>query len=194
MTAAALDRVARLLDSPPAPAVPGQLAVEVTPASLAAAFAARTRATDDGHRMWLAGVNSRGVGRFQHAGRAYTAHQAAFAVRTGRMPIGQVRPSCDRPGCCEPDHVDDQPTRQRDRAALASITGMGRRAPSCDHDQAAHGRHRADGRRYCDACNNAVRKPRRCEHGNPGCGAETVRPYPCGWRCDEHQPSRTRPY
>ncbi|MFE4210274.1 MULTISPECIES: hypothetical protein [Streptomyces] len=191
---ATLDHVARLLDSPPAPAVPGQLAVEVVPATLAAAFAARTRATEDGHRVWTAGVNSRGVGRFQHAGRTYTAQQAAHAVRTGRQPVGQVRPACDVPGCCEPEHVDDRLTRQRDRAALASITGMGHRAPSCDHDQATHGRHRADGRKYCNACNSAPKKP-RCEHGNPQCeAAETIRPYPCGWRCDEHQPARTRPY
>lgn len=194
MTTAALDRAARLLDSPPAPALPGQLTVDAALDGLAAAFAARSRAGDRGHRVWIAGVNSRGVGRFQFAGKAYTAHQAAFIVRTGRAPVGQVRPSCDRPGCCEPSHVDDQVTRQRDRAALASITGMQHRAPSCSHDQAVHGRHRADGRRYCDACNGRSKRPTRCEHGNPQCGAETVRPYPCGWRCDEHQPSRTRPY
>ncbi|MFZ3547728.1 hypothetical protein ACODT3_19335 [Streptomyces sp. 4.24] len=174
---------APLLDSPPAP-----------PAGLAAAFAARTRTTGDGHRVWIAGFNGHGVGRFQHAGTSYTARQAAFILRTGRAPVGQVKPSCDVAECCEPDHVDDRPTRQRDRAALASITGMAHRAPSCDHDQAVHGRHRADGRRYCDACNNRATRQTPCEHGNPQCGAETVRLYPCGFRCDEHQPARTRPY
>ncbi|MGW3166947.1 hypothetical protein ACWC9Q_29635 [Streptomyces sp. NPDC001142] len=39
-----------------------------------------------------------------------------------------------------------------------------------------------------------VRPPRPCEHGNPRCGAAPARPYPCGWRCDAHQPSITRPY
>ncbi|MGW3057707.1 hypothetical protein ACWC98_17550 [Streptomyces goshikiensis] len=161
------------------------------PEGLAAAFAVRTRATEDGHRMWIAGVTSRGVGRFQHAGQAYTAHQAAWVVRTGRQPVGQARPSCEVPHCCEPAHVDDQATRQRDRATLATVRGVQHRAPSCEHDQAVHGRHRADGRRYCDACNNAVRRPPRCEYGNPQCGAETIRPYPCGPRCDEHQPAHT---
>lgn len=33
-----------------------------------------------------------------------------------------------------------------------------------------------------------------CGHGNPRCGAVPVRPYPCGWRCEEHQPARTRPF
>jgi hypothetical protein len=36
--------------------------------------------------------------------------------------------------------------------------------------------------------------PRVCEHGNPRCGQIPVRPYPCGWRCDDHQPAVTRPY
>ncbi|MDX2986327.1 hypothetical protein [Streptomyces caniscabiei] len=36
--------------------------------------------------------------------------------------------------------------------------------------------------------------PPACDHGNPLCGARPVRFYPCGHRCDEHQPARTRPY
>ncbi|MEU7046064.1 hypothetical protein AB0A77_34110 [Streptomyces varsoviensis] len=158
-TAVALNRAARLLDTPPPAAVPGQLVVDGTapavPAGLADAFAAQTRAVGGGHRIWAAGsVSASGVGRFQHGGVSYTAARAAFALRTGRTPVGQVRPTCDMPHCCAPEHVDDRATRQRDRAALAAITGMTHRPPSCDHDQAVHGRHRADGRRYCDACNN----------------------------------------
>lgn len=41
---------------------------------------------------------------------------------------------------------------------------------------------------------STARPPRPCEHGNPQCRATPTRPYPCGWRCDAHQPSRTRPY
>lgn len=33
-----------------------------------------------------------------------------------------------------------------------------------------------------------------CKHGNPRCGAVPARPYPCGPRCDAHQPSITRPF
>jgi hypothetical protein len=33
-----------------------------------------------------------------------------------------------------------------------------------------------------------------CRHGNPQCSAVPTRPYFCGPRCDEHQPSITRPY
>lgn len=36
--------------------------------------------------------------------------------------------------------------------------------------------------------------PPACDHGNPRCRARPVRLYPCGWRCEEHQPARTRPY
>ncbi|MGW1405053.1 aromatic ring-opening dioxygenase LigA [Streptomyces sp. NPDC002403] len=39
-----------------------------------------------------------------------------------------------------------------------------------------------------------VRPPRPCGHGNPQCRALPTRPYVCGPRCEEHQPSRTRPY
>ncbi|MFF1686051.1 aromatic ring-opening dioxygenase LigA [Streptomyces sp. NPDC058254] len=38
------------------------------------------------------------------------------------------------------------------------------------------------------------RPPVVCGHGNPRCGAVPVRPYPCGPRCDEHQPAKTRPF
>ena len=193
-----LEHAARLLDTPPPPAVPGQLAVEGTPTApavpdgLAAAFAARTRVVEGGHREWTTrSRTASGGGRFRHRGVDYTAAQAAFILRTGRAPVGTVQTTCDRPRCCAPAHVDDQVTRQRDRAALAAVTGIRHRPPTCDHDQAIHGRHRSDGRRYCDACNNPKAG---CGHGNPRCAAEPVHPYPCGPRCDEHQPSKTHPY
>ncbi|WP_399087980.1 hypothetical protein ACGH2B_12385 [Streptomyces sp. BBFR2] len=130
------------------------------PVGLAAAFAARTRATEGGHRQWTAGsLTAHGVGRFQHRGTAYTAARAAFVLRTGRQPVGQVRPTCGIPHCCAPEHVDDRATRQRDRAALAAIIGMAHRPPSCEHDQDVHGRHRANGKRYCDMCNNRSKFP-----------------------------------
>ncbi|MGW7514812.1 hypothetical protein ACWGJ2_04390 [Streptomyces sp. NPDC054796] len=189
--ATALDRARRLLDSPLPPPVPGQTAVAVVPEGLAHAFAARTAVVEGGHREWTGYTTASGAGRFRHQGRDYTAYQAAFILRTGREPVGTVRPTCDRPRCCDPAHVDDGATRQRDRAALAAVVGMAHRPPSCGHDLGIHGRHRADGRRYCNACNNP---PGGCEHGNPACGALPARPYPCGPRCDEHQPSRTHPY
>ncbi|MEU0675108.1 hypothetical protein ABZ330_19875 [Streptomyces sp. NPDC006172] len=33
--------------------------------------------------------------------------------------------------------------------------------------------------------------PPSCEYGNPRCHAQPARFYPCGWKCDDHQPSRT---
>ncbi|MEU8989995.1 hypothetical protein AB0C98_26790 [Streptomyces sp. NPDC048558] len=196
-TEASLDALRRLLAAGPVENVPGQLAVELAPAAptstapagLAGAFAARTRAAEDGHREWT-GKPAKGGGRFRHRGRDYTAYQAAFILRTGRDPVGSVRPSCDRPRCCALAHVDDQSTRQRDRAALADIKGMEHRPWTCGHDQAIQARYRADGKRYCSECNQLSSKP-SCEHGSPQCRDDEVRPYPCGPRCEEHQPGRT---
>ncbi|MER8042563.1 aromatic ring-opening dioxygenase LigA [Streptomyces sp. NPDC094032] len=33
--------------------------------------------------------------------------------------------------------------------------------------------------------------PESCGYGNPRCEAVPARFYPCGWKCDEHQPART---
>ncbi|MFD7121932.1 aromatic ring-opening dioxygenase LigA [Streptomyces sp. NPDC059922] len=33
--------------------------------------------------------------------------------------------------------------------------------------------------------------PKVCGYGNPRCGAIPARFYPCGWKCDKHQPART---
>lgn len=193
-----LDQAAWILETPPPPPVPGQLAADLpggqapsVPAGLAKLFAARTRRLEGGHREWTGTTRTAsGAGRFRHQGRDYTAYQAAFILRTGRAPVGTVRPTCSHPRCCDPAHVDDQAVRQRDRATYAAVKGMSHRPPSCDHDQAVYGRHRADGRRYCDACAN----PRPCEHGNHACRAVPTRPYVCGPRCAEHQPARTHPY
>nr|WTB07421.1 hypothetical protein OG546_26290 [Streptomyces antimycoticus] len=164
------------------------------PDGLGVQFALRTRELEGGHREWTGTTRTAsGAGRFRHKGRDYTMYQAAFLLRTGREPVGPVRPSCEHPQCCDPAHVDDQATRQRDRAALAGIKGMDHRAWSCDHDEATHARRRADGKRYCAECNRLSSKP-SCGHGNPPCADDEVRPYPCGPRCDEHQPAKTHPY
>ncbi|MFE7017642.1 hypothetical protein ACFVAQ_45535 [Streptomyces sp. NPDC057651] len=164
------------------------------PDGLAVQFATRTRALEGGHREWTAASRTAsGAGRFRHKGRDYTSYQAAFILRTGRAPVGTVRPTCEHPRCCDPAHVDDQATRQRDRAALAAVKGMEHRAWSCNHDPEQHARHRANGKRYCAQCNRAADKP-SCEHGNPPCADDEVRPYPCGPRCETHQPAKTRPY
>ncbi|MFF7234429.1 hypothetical protein [Streptomyces sioyaensis] len=164
------------------------------PDGLAAQFTTRTRPLEGGHREWTGTTRTAsGAGRFRHKGRDYTSYQAAFILRAGRAPVGTVRPTCEHPRCCDPAHVDDQATRQRDRAALAAVKGMQHRPPACEHDQAVHGRHRADGKRYCNACVNP-QSAAGCGHGNPTCGNPQTRPYPCGRRCEEHQPARTRPY
>ncbi|MHA4819355.1 hypothetical protein ACXZ65_33955 [Streptomyces aculeolatus] len=170
-------------------------APRAVPDGLAEQFARRSRPVEGGHREWTGtSRTASGGGRFRHAGRDYTAAQAAFILRTGRAPVGLVRPACEHPHCCEPAHVDDRAARQLEREALADITGMEHRPWACEHDKAVYARRRANGKRYCAECNRQASKP-HCTHGNPQCGDdEDVHPYPCGPRCEPHQPARTRPW
>lgn len=170
--------------------------LSATPKPLPAGFAERFRESSEpvegGHRQWTGEYRtSRGAGRFRHDGKMYSAAQAAFLIRTGRAPVGSVWATCQHPHCCEPAHVDDRETRQRQRSTLAAIKGIQHRPPSCEHDQAEHGRYRSDGKRYCNRCNQIASAPYRCHYGADPCGARGARFYPSGWLCDEHQPANT---
>ncbi|MFD4371527.1 aromatic ring-opening dioxygenase LigA [Streptomyces sp. NPDC058527] len=70
------------------------------------------------------------------------------------------------------------------RATTARLAAMRRRLDEPSPET-------VPGQLAVDAPATARKPPKVCEHGNPQCGARQVRPYPCGWRCDEHQPSRT---
>ncbi|MGW8762338.1 hypothetical protein ACWGN5_07545 [Streptomyces sp. NPDC055815] len=123
--------------------------------SLRREFDRRSRATSDGHREWTGTtVTSSGVGRFRYQGRDYSAYQAAYILRTGRLPVGTVRPTCEHPKCCALAHVDDRAARQQVRAQYAAVVGIRHKTPKCGHDPAVHGRYRESGKRYCEACNN----------------------------------------
>ncbi|WP_225320904.1 hypothetical protein [Streptomyces luteolifulvus] len=123
--------------------------------------------------------------------------RAAAADGTREALLAEAPPADSLDDLLDPDDALTLAQRIAGLAAhidpRAAVKGMQHRAPSCDHNQGVHGRHHADGRRYCNACNNPATAD-GCAHGNPRCGAQPVRPYPCGWRCDDHQPARTRPY
>jgi hypothetical protein len=119
-----------------------------TPATIEERWAARTVPADGGHLLWT------GCGYLRFHGVMYKPARIAFRIRTGRKPVGYVVPECGMHGCVEPSHVEDQPGRQRVRAALRAVNGMADRPAVCanGHDQAVDGRFTTDGRAYCNPC------------------------------------------
>ncbi|NUP47266.1 MAG: hypothetical protein HOW97_08125 [Catenulispora sp.] len=85
------------------------------PAEAIARFQNGTRKVGWAHLEWD------GPSHFMVLGQQYRPPRIAFTLRTGREPIGGVRPECGHPGCVAPDHVEDQPgrvqTRKRPRDA-----------------------------------------------------------------------------
>ena len=73
------------------------------------------------------------------------------------------------------------------RATAASLAAMRRRLDEPPPEN-------VPGQLAVDVPAGEDKPPPACGHGNPQCGARPVRFYPCGHRCEEHQPSKTRPY
>lgn len=86
--------------------------------SLAEAFRARTRRTDDGHLEWDGHIDQ-GLPRLDWGGHRYSARRLAYRIRTGRDPQGKALPGCGHHGCVEPAHMEDA----RDRAQYTAIFG-----------------------------------------------------------------------
>lgn len=122
-------------------------------ASVEEKFEARTVRVEGGHLTWT------GANYLAWKGVLLKPARVAFRIRTGREPVGYVRPDCGLAGCVEPTHVEDQPGRLAIRAALRAIQGMVSRPAECahDHDQAIHGRFTPDGRAYCNTCLTVTR-------------------------------------
>lgn len=93
--------------------------------TLAEALADRSRDIGDGHREWT-GQFAGPCPVLRYRGIRTTAYRAAFVVRHGRKPVGEVRPGCGRPGCVAPDHMDDRPARERNAAAYKALFGGNR--------------------------------------------------------------------
>lgn len=92
-------------------------------ASLEEAFRLRTEPVDGGHLRWTGYVNRYDLPCLRHDYQEMTAYRVAFRLRTGREPVGYVRPDCELPGCVA--HVDDRPGRARTAALLVAIFGQG---------------------------------------------------------------------
>ena len=92
--------------------------------SLADLIAARTEPVEGGHLRWIGTVKASGTAVLNYQGQGpRSAHRLVFINRYGREPVGKVRTGCDYPGCVHPDHVEDQPMRERNRKAFAAIFG-----------------------------------------------------------------------
>lgn len=117
-------------------------------ASIEAKWAARTTPVNGGHLQWSGGPWLRWHDTLHRPARI------AYRIRTGREPVGQVRPDCGRPGCVAPNHVEDQPGRQAVRAQLRAVRGLPPRPAVCaqGHDQKQYGRLDQHGRAYCNPC------------------------------------------
>lgn len=89
--------------------------------SLADAFAARTEQLDNGHVRWTGYQPGRRSPQMGYRGQTMTALRVAFLLRHGRDPVGTALRGCDYWGCVAPDHVEDRPMRERNRAAYKAI-------------------------------------------------------------------------
>ncbi|WP_406334303.1 aromatic ring-opening dioxygenase LigA [Streptomyces zaomyceticus] len=70
------------------------------------------------------------------------------------------------------------------RATVASLAAMRRRLDEPPPEN-------VPGQLAVDIPAGEDKPPKVCAHGNPRCGAVPARFYPCGWKCDEHQPAHT---
>lgn len=110
-------RYRRALRIPPTP--PGR----PTNSTLKSRFQARAEPLPGGHMRWTGALTSRGTPTVRYGRRHFTARRMAFVLRWDREPVGHVLPGCDMPGCVAPDHVQDQPMRDRLNTTFAAIFG-----------------------------------------------------------------------
>ncbi|WP_406420004.1 hypothetical protein [Streptomyces sp. NBC_00842] len=85
-------------------------------------FAARTEPVDGGHLRWTGHV-SKGVPVLGRRGNSLSAYRIAFKIRHNRESIGYAKPGCNHPGCVAPDHMQDQPMRDRLNTTFNAIFG-----------------------------------------------------------------------
>jgi hypothetical protein len=86
-------------------------------------FADRTQPREDGHLEWTGHRSPHGLPLLRTGGKLETAYRVAFRIRHGREPQGHVKPGCGVDDCVAPDHVEDTPMRERNRATYSAIFG-----------------------------------------------------------------------
>lgn len=136
----------------------GEMGIPVPPQHLQTLdekWAQRTQPVEGGHLEWTGerGTTS-GTPLLRYRDQNHTAAAVAFRRRTGRDPVGHVKAECGVHQCVAPEHVEDEPGRDRLREQLRYLLGMGERPQFCrrGHDQAEHGRLLPDGVAYCRTC------------------------------------------
>lgn len=134
------------------------------PLTLEEKWASHTRPVEGGHLEWTgerAKPSSTPVLRYWP--NSYSPAAVAFRIKHGRDAVGYAIADCGLKHCVAPDHVDDEPGRQRTREQLRYVMGGRERKPFCrhGHDQAEHGRYEQDGRAYCEACKAEQKRAER---------------------------------
>lgn len=158
---ATVARMRRALDVPPAPrpAPPNRTTTSVEEKWRTFVTAADER----GHLTWTGRLADGATPVMSYAGRTITARPVAYRMRTGRDPVGYVRPGCGQSGCVAPEHQEDEKDRMRERSELGVMLGRRSRVTECrrGHQVATHRRYLADGSAYCGACNKENKQARQ---------------------------------
>ncbi|MFS0695094.1 hypothetical protein [Streptomyces nitrosporeus] len=154
-------RYRRLLGIAPAAIPPPRNRSELT---LAEKWRTLVREDVNGHMTWT-GRTAHGTITpvMTHRSKTYTARSVAYEIRSGRTPVGYVKPNCGRADCIAPDHLDDEQDRIRDRAELGRMLGRQSHITECTrgHAVAEHRRYLPDGSGYCGTCHDLNKRARR---------------------------------
>ena len=124
------------------------------PTSLEAKYAKYAVPLDGGCVGWTGRTGHTGVPVIRHRSKDVPAAHVAFRTRTGRDPVGQVKPECGTRHCVSGLHVLDTPGRTEWRLTLRESCGLERPWDECyqGHPWKLYGRIKADLSLYCSLC------------------------------------------
>ncbi|WP_406014355.1 hypothetical protein OG520_22290 [Streptomyces sp. NBC_00984] len=126
-------------------------------------WATFARPAEDGHMQWTGRLASGVTPVMTHQSRTIMARPVAYRIRTGRDPVGYVKPGCGAAWCVAPEHQEDEQDRTRERAELGTILGRRTSITECarGHAVAGHRRYLPNGRAYCGTCQDEASHARR---------------------------------
>lgn len=132
---------------------------------------------------WLFGKNTLGYGTTNFRGKRYIAHRLMYAAAHGGLPSrAVVRHRCDKPACCNPDHLELGTDRDNSQDARRRSKFAGQLKTHCKRGHELTPENltpRADGLRHCKRC-DIVRN--RIKEGWPADLAESIGRVPMGYR------------
>lgn len=109
----------------------------------------------DGHQLWTGALTSGGVPRMRVDKADVPVSHVIFEQRTGRQPVGQVRPDCGVKGCVAPGHLLDDTERRAVRMmtrVMLDMPGPWSECRRCGGDWDTFGRVDDKLRLYCTRC------------------------------------------